>query len=151
MKNNYLGNGSRGETRFRRYSSMYSSESSSFNGVAPIEELLYEPFYQLMRQRLLADRMVNDSELGVKDAKVIAVVPQENKAYRHHLTSPELAQRFPDHKSVSELFRATLKEPQQAYSIICPSLLVAAVERECGNAVADWTNYQRRRYGWQTH
>ena len=150
-RNNYLGNGSRGETRLRRYSSMYGAESSSFNGLAPIEELLYEPFYQLMRQRLLADRMVNNKELGVTDAKVIAVVPEENTTYRNRLTSPELAQRFSNLKSVSDLFRATLKEPEIAYSIICPSILVAAVERECGNSASEWTNYQRARYGWRTH
>ena len=149
-RNNYLGNGSRGETRLRRYSAMYDAESSSFNGAAPFEELLYEPFYQLMRQRLLADRMVINRELEVSEAKVIAVVPEANIAYRNRLTSPPLAQRFSNLKSVSEVFRATLKRPDDAYAIVCPSVLVDAIEQHCGESAADWTSYQQERYGWRT-
>lgn len=146
-RNNYLGNGSRGDTRRSRYSHLYNAESSSFNGSAPMDELLYEPFYQLMRQRLLADRMVAKRELGATEAKVVAVVPKENDAYRNTITSPPLKERFPDLKAVSDVFRATLKRPDDAYAIVCPSTLVAAVERECGNAAAEWVAYQRERYG----
>lgn len=133
-------------TPISRYSALYKAESSSFNGTAPMDELLYEPFYQLMRQRLLADRMVNDAELGVTDAKVIAVVPEANTAYRERITSPPLAQRFPNHKTVSDVFRAALKQPV-SYAMVCPSVLVAAVEQECGGAAANWVAYQRERYG----
>ena len=149
-RNNYLGAGSSGETRLRRYAARYSAESSSFNGVAPIDELLYEPFYQLMRQRLLADRMAMERELDISEARVIAVVPEHNTAYRNRLTSPSLAQRFPELESVSDVFRATLKRPYEAYAIVCPSLLVDAIEGECGAAAADWTRYQRGRYGWRS-
>ncbi len=146
-RNNYLGNGSRGDTRRRRYSSLYSAEYSSFNGSTPMDELLYEPFYQLMRQRLLADRMVNNGELGITDAKVVAVVPKDNTAYRERITSPPLAQRFPNLNTVSDVFSATLKRPDEAYNIFCPSTLIAAVERDCGDAAAEWVKYQRERYG----
>ena len=145
--NVFLGNGQAGETRRRQYSAKYNAESSSFNGIAPMDELLYEPFYQLMRQRLLADRMVDKGELEVTDAKVIAVVPEGNTAYRNRITSPPLEKRFPNYKTVSDVFRATLKRPDDAYSIVCPSTLVAAVERECGDAAAEWVSYQRERYG----
>ena len=146
-RNNYLGNGDRGKTRRRRYSVRYSSESSSFNGAASMDELLYELFYQLMRQRLLADRMVEKNELGVTDAKVIAVVPEGNTAYRERITSKPLAERFPNLKTISDVFRATLKQPDDAYAMVCPSTLVAAVERECGDAASKWITYQRERYG----
>ena len=137
------------KTPMNRYSALYNAESSSFHGdgIAPMDELLYEPFYQLMRQRLLADRMVDKGELEVTDAKVIAVVPEGNTAYRNRITSPPLEKRFPNYKTVSDVFRATLKRPDDAYSIVCPSTLVAAVERECGDAAAEWVSYQRERYG----
>ena len=53
-----------------------------------------------MRQRLLADRMVQERELGIDEAKVVVVVPEQNWAYRtvsdgNATTSPSLAQRFP--------------------------------------------------------
>ena len=53
-----------------------------------MDELLYDPFYQLMRLRLLADRMVRDRELGVSEAKVVVVVPRGNTVYRRRITSP---------------------------------------------------------------
>ena len=143
----FLGNGRAGDTRRRRYSTRYNAESSSFNGVAPMDELLYEPFYQLMRQRLLADRMVANGELGVTDAKVVAVVPEGNDAYRNRITSPPLEKRFSGIETVSDVFRATLKQPDSAYGIVCPSVLAAAVERECGDGAANWVAYQRERYG----
>lgn len=136
----------RSNTPRSRYLDLYNDESSSFNGVAPMEELLYEPFYQLMRLRLLADRMVKESELGVSDAKVVVVVPEGNTAYREIITSPPLETRFPNCETVSDVFRATLKRPNDAYGVVCPSTLVNAVERECGNAVAAWVKYQRDRY-----
>lgn len=91
--------------------------------------------------------MVENRELGVSDAKVIAVVPSGNTMYRDRITSPPLAQRLPDLKTVSDVFRATLKQPDDAYAMVCPSTLVAAVERECGGVAADWVAYQRERYG----
>ena len=136
----------RSETPRRRYLDHYDDESSSFNGVAPMEELLYEPFYQLMRLRLLADRMVKEQELGISGAKVVVVVPEGNTAYREVITSPPLKTRFPNCETVSGVFRATLKRPDEAYGVVCPSILVDAVERECGSAVSTWVKYQRDRY-----
>ena len=51
-KGEYYGEGSKGETRRLRYKRLYA-ESPEFNGNVPMNELLYEPFCQLMRLRLL--------------------------------------------------------------------------------------------------
>ena len=110
-------------------------------------ELFYEPFYQLMRLRLLADRMVAESELGVAEAKVVVVVPADNAAYRERITSPALVARFPRLGTVADVMRSTLKHPDQAFASLCPSLLREAVERECGEAVSPWAAYQSERYG----
>ncbi len=138
-------------TRLSRYCELYDCKSSSFKGGGeiPIAELFYEPFYQLMRLRLLADRMVDkgEGELKVAEAKVVVVVPEGNTAYRERITSPGLCKRFHEQKKVSDVFRATLKLPEDAYGIVCPSGLVAAVERECGDSASEWVKYQRERYG----
>ena len=142
------GAGSEGETRKNRYSEKYSDAASAFSGKVPMGELLYEPFYQLMRLRLLADRMVKDQELGITEAKVVVVVPQGNSEYRERITSPPLAERFPEHKTVSDVMRATLKDADAAFALVCPSVLVDAVERNCdSDVVRDWVAYQRERYG----
>ena len=143
------GEGSQGNTRRRRYSQQYSDDASAFiSDQVPMGELLYEPFYQLMRLRLLADRMMARKELDVTSAKVVVVVPGENSAYRERITSPPLAQRFRHLGTVSDVMRATLKDPESTFASVCPSVLVDAVERECGSdsAAQEWVAYQRERY-----
>jgi hypothetical protein len=152
----YKGKGRSGDTRRLRYSDRYHAESSSFDlAVVPdMDEFLYEPFYQLMRQRLLADRMVQQSELDVVAAKVVVTVPDQNWAYRSiangsTTTSPPLAQRFPDLATVKAVMRTVLKNPNAHFSMVDPSTLVDAVEREWGDnaRVTDWAAYLRERYG----
>ena len=136
-----------GKKRRRRYAHLYCHEASSFNGSVPMDELLYEPFYQIMRLRLLADRMVAEKELCVSDARVVVVVPKGNTPYREKITSPALVQRFPDFTTVEEVVRATLKDPDRAFTTISPETLLDAVDRECGDSVSEWAAYQRERYG----
>ncbi len=139
------GTGAQGHTRRGRYSDLYHDPSSSFNHKVPMNTLLYGDFYQLMRNRLLADRMVANSELGVSDAKVVLVIPEGNSAY---LQPPYLRDRFPEMgTTVPEVFRATLKDPDRAFATVSPSLLLNAVEKECGETVSAWAAYLRDRYG----
>lgn len=146
----YRGEGYRHAKQLKGYADLYSS---SFDASIPMTELLYDPFDQIMRNRLLADRMVSKGELGVSDAKVVVVVPEENVAYRtvawgKKTTSPPLAERFRDLKTVDEVMQATLKNPDAAFKMVTPTELREAVESECGDAVSDWAEYIRERYGW---
>ena len=79
-----------------------------------------------MRLRLLADRMVRNRELGVSEAKVAVVVPAENRAYRERITSPLFATTFPN-RTVSEIVRETLVDPDSTYATISQSTLAGAV------------------------
>lgn len=144
----YLGEGKSGDTRRRRYSDLYSASESRFNGQVPLDELFYEPFYQIMRLNLLADKMVRDQELGVTEAKVVVVCPADNDDYRNTITSPALKARFPDHTTVEAVIRSTLRNPTD-FVVSSPEALVAAV-RKCGSAgtVSDWLAYQHERYGY---
>ena len=92
--------------------------------------------------------MVANRELDVTDAKVVVVVPEGNSEYRERITSPPLAERFPQHKTVSDVMRATLKDPDATFASVCPSVLLDVVERKCdSDATRDWVAYQRERYG----
>ena len=145
----YKGVGQAGETRRQRYSPWFYAESSSFNpATAPeMDDFLYEPFYQIMRQRLLADRMIADSELDVTEAKVVVVVPEENLAYRELITAPPLQERFPEIKTVAEVMETALKQPGEQFAMVAPAALVDSVEADCGESAAQWIEYWRRRYG----
>ncbi len=142
-----LGEGSKGETRRRRYAQLYA-ESPNFNDKAPLDAWLFEPFYQILRLRLLADRMVRDRELGVSEAKVVVVVPQRNRAYRARVTSPWFATAFPNRRTVSDIVRETLVDPDSTYATVSQSTLAGAVREHCAEAVASWSAYHRDRYGW---
>ena len=143
----YLGDGDKGKTRRERYSGLYASSPSFKKGI-PLDAWFYEPFYQIMRQRLLADRMVLNKELGVSDAKVVVVVPQGNEAYRGRITSPDLASAFPDAPTVADVVRRTLVRPDEAFACVSPETFAEAVRQRCGNRVAHWSAYLRARYGW---
>ena len=153
MSPKYLGEGYRKDRQLKGYADLYYADSSSFDSSIPMDELFYDPFDQIMRNRLLADRMVANGELGVSEAKVVVVVPGENLACRavtcgKKTTSPPLAKRFPDLNTVDDVMRATLKNPDAAFKMVTPNQLLEAVVDECGEAVSDWAGYIRERYGW---
>ena len=96
------------------------------DAVPDLDDFLYEPFYQIMRQRLLADRMVQQRELDVDEAKVVAVVPEKNLAYRtvcsyRTVTSPLLVRRFPRLETVEVVMRVSLKDPEVQFSMASPA------------------------------
>ncbi|MCY4498156.1 MAG: hypothetical protein OXC14_12810 [Rhodospirillaceae bacterium] len=143
----YLGDGSRGATRLRRYTDAYAA-SPFFPDSTPVTAWFYEPFYQSMRQRLLADRMVRKGEHDVRDAKVVVVVPECNRAYRERITSPALAKEFAHARTVAEVMQVATTSPGAGFACVSPGMLAEAVRRRCGTGVAEWSEYLSARYGW---
>ena len=140
------GRGRQGETRRKRYAHLYE-ESPSFNRKLPFDAWLFEPFYQILRLRLLADRMVRNRELGVSEAKVVVVVPNGNRAYRERGTSPPLAMAFPD-RTVSGIVEEALVHPDRSYVSVSQSNLAYPVRTRCRDAATAWGKYHQNRYGW---
>ena len=144
---NDKGRGRKGTTRRLRYGEPYAASSAFRDGI-PLDAWLHEPFYQVMRQRLLADRMVARRELGVSEAKVVLVVPDGNTGYHHSLTSPALCAVFPDAATVGEVVRASMNAPDRDFAVVGPHALAAAVRARCGEDVRQWSEYHSSRYGW---
>ena len=140
------GEGRSGETRRRRYAHLYK-ESPTFNRKVPFDAWLFEPFYQILRLRLLADRMVRNRELGISEAKVVVVVPEGNRAYRERVTSPSLAVAFPD-RTVSGIVEETLTHPDRENASVSQLNLAGAVRSRCGDTATAWGEYHHDRYGW---
>ena len=150
----FKGEGPKGDTRRLRYAERFRASFSSFNPATALdlEDFLYEPFYQIMRQTLLADRMVEERELEITEAKVVVVVPEENWAYRavsdgNTTTSPLLAQRFPQLETVEAVMRAAVKEPDAQFDMVAPAQLLDGVARSLPDETVDWANYWKDRYG----
>ncbi len=141
---NDKGLGRKGRTRRRRYGRRYAASPAFRDGI-PLEAWLHEPFYQIMRQRLLADRMVVNEELGVSEAKVVLVVPEGNVAYRSDITSPVLQGQFPDLVTVEGVTRAAMNDPDRDFGVVSQKVLADAARAWAGS---EWSRYQRERYGW---
>ena len=141
---NDKGCGRKGRTRRRRYGKRYAASPAFRDGI-PLDAWLHEPFYQIMRQRLLADRMVANGELGVSEAKVVLVVPDGNVAYRSDITSPVLQGEFPDLVTVEDVTRAAMNAPDRDFGVVSQDVLGDAARAWGG---PQWSRYQRERYGW---
>lgn len=144
---NDMGRGQKGKTRRLRYAKPYDASPTFRDGVC-LDAWLHEPFYQIMRQRLLADRMVLEKELEVSEAKVVLVVPDGNFDFRQNLTSPSLAARLPEATTVEEVIRAAMNVPDRDFGIVSQSVLSTAVRMMCGGSAHDWSEYHAARYGW---
>ena len=122
------------------------------NPNVPLDELLWEPFYQIMRMRLLADRAVREGvtdDVQVDEAKVVVICPKGSAAYRTCVASRDLARRFPTCRTVEAVVRATLKDPA-GFAMVAPGDLVAALRSAFlqDPRLKPWLEYQRARYGW---
>ena len=80
------------EIRWQRYGEALSDPDGPVRSdLLPFEAMCDEPFYQLMRQQLLAWRLERDGVLGADRVRVVLVKPGQNEAYEsslrpHHRT-----------------------------------------------------------------
>jgi len=146
-----LGQGRSGQTRRRRYRHLYEDPGSAFNRAAPFSEFLFDPYYQIMRMHLLADRMLAEGvtpDLQVTDARVVVVCPAANQDYRQPVEETPLARRFPQSATIEDVVRATLRTPK-AFSVVAQEDVVAAFRAGPLDASLEpWLEYHRVRYGW---
>lgn len=144
----YRGDGKSGDTRRSRYVSRQQRSQGCLDCSVPIDELLYEPFYQIARLGLLGDLMIENEEFGVTEARVVVVCPEGNEAYRATIPSPPLARRFPQARTVEETMRSVWKNPD-GVRVVSPEVITTAVSQQgVAPALDSWSSYLRERYGW---
>jgi hypothetical protein len=112
--------GSSGETRRKRYNELIEDADSPINSTVDLNNLYYEPFYQLMRQTLLAWQMVKhkNEELGADDWLHLDIIPENNLKLRYEVQAPNLIQ-----SGIEEAWKSQLKRPDK-YNIITPQKLL---------------------------
>jgi hypothetical protein len=145
------GCGPSGDTRRARYRHLYQQSGSSFNQTAPLDAFFFEPFYQIMRLHLLADRMRTEGvtpKLLIDEAKVIVVCPTANVDYRLVVKTTPLGQRFSHLDTVEDVVRATLTDGD-SFAVVAPEEIIGRLR---GKAIAAdigrWLEYHAARYGW---
>ena len=78
------------KTRARRYGDGYRAPDGPLRSeLLDFQWMLDEPFYQLMRQQLLAWRLEQDSAEGAHVVRVLHVLPPDNLAYQASLVRPQ--------------------------------------------------------------
>jgi len=143
-----LGEGRSGCTRHSRYQHLYDADGSPFNGVATLDDLLYDPLYQIMRLHLLADRMIREREFDISEAKVVVVCPEDNLAYRNRITSPPLVARFGPTSTLETVVRSLLESPAEFIMTSQDRMVEALRHSALAYPLADWLQYHNERYGW---
>jgi len=145
------GLGPSGDTRRRRYAPRYAARDSAFAGEVPLDDFLYEPFYQLLRLRLLADEVQRGGlapGMPVVDARVVVVCPAANTDYLDAVASTPLARRFPGLGTVAEVMQATLRAPEGIAAVASEHLVAGLRAGPTAPGISAWLDYHRVRYGW---
>lgn len=93
--------------RSRVYDELITSLGSPFKTV-DVKAFYYEPFYQMMRQTLLAQQIVDNNDHECTDYYHVHVIPKENIELLKTITSPALSG-----KDISVAWRAVLKNPNK--------------------------------------
>jgi hypothetical protein len=108
-----------------RYGAAWSAADSPVRtGLLPFDLVLDEPFYQLVRQQLLAHELEKARAHGADRVRVLHVLPPDNEAYQASLARPE-------HRalgaSVSEVWQRLLALPDRFLSVDPAVFLYPAV------------------------
>lgn len=96
--------------RAQVYDDLIRASDSPFVDSIDVRAYYYEPFYQLMRQTLLAHLCVKNNDHGVSSYKHVHVVSPENHALLNKITSPDFAHES-TYDTIHDAWNAALREP----------------------------------------
>jgi hypothetical protein len=97
-------------TRADRYQRLLDAEDSLIRAGVPFEWLLDEPFYQLVRQQLLAHALEADPTTPCTAVRVLHVLDPANTAYQASVVNPQMKQ-YGD--TVGEIWQVLLAVPER--------------------------------------
>lgn len=133
---------SRGTDRSVIYAEAAAQPWSTVSDRVPASELIYEPFYQHLRQQLLAAGMEDAHELGLQTVALVHVAPRGNRDFHETITAPALRGMG---ASVATVWRAMLTRPERYTSVAYEDLFATALQVPAASA---WADSLRDRYGW---
>ena len=103
----------------------------------------YEPYYQLMRQTLLAWQLTREKLDGwpkIDDWLHVHVIPVGNTRLRNHV--PRAVSDLKGHETLESAWRSFLKRPER-YRLLTPTDLIPT---EVPAAWRDWRRWLTERY-----
>ncbi len=135
------------ETRTARYRDGLTAPNGPLkaNLDLPLTAFFYEPFYQLLRQQMLAWRMQVAQEDGAERVQVLHISSAANTAL-HAVTSPTLRERF-GATDAFKVFRDLLDQPHDLIEARTETLFAPLLhDTDAGT----WGEYLRERYTFVT-
>ncbi len=130
--------GPSGKTRLRIYRPLLEKQDSPLKQLDDITPLFIEPYYQLMRQTLLAHEIVKANEWGATSYKHIHAIPEANINLKEKNTSPVL-----EGANLDEAWKNILKDSSK-YLAIDPELLLSPLKNS--DKHMSWITYLSNRY-----
>jgi hypothetical protein len=107
-------------------------------------DLFYEPFYQMMRQQLLAHEMEKHQELDAEIVTVVHICPAKNTNFQR-ITSPSLRSLG---DTATEVWHSLLRKPDRFIEVHTEDLL-RNFDLAHHPELADWYDYIKNRYQFQ--
>ncbi|MET4687719.1 PGN_0703 family putative restriction endonuclease [Sinorhizobium fredii] len=104
-----------------------------------LEDFFWEPFYQLLRQQMLAFQMEKAQENGAEIVRVLHLSPSGNSALKA-VTAPKLREHGPDFAAV---WRKLLQFPDRFKSLDISSAFEPILQSTDGT---EWAAYVTSRY-----
>ena len=137
---------SSGTDRTSIYQAAFDDPSSPIDraSVGEFANLFYEPFYQCMRQQLLAHGMEKAREMEADRVMVLHLEPSINTDF-HEITAPALRSR-PESRAV-DVWKGLLRTPDRFVSMSIEEFFSAALTAP-SPALREWSDYICERYAW---
>lgn len=120
------------------YDKLILAEDSPFKNKIDPCDLYYEPFYQLMRQTLLANQCVKNLDHNISSYLHLHIVPERNVELKNNITSPNLKG-----KDIHEVWNSLLKDNTK-FKVMTPEYFIKPVSTLAGNELI--ITYLRDRY-----
>lgn len=134
-----------GTDRTEIYRPLFQHDDCPFDkGRLPsFDALFYEPFYQFMRQQLLAHEMEKAHKLGASIVSVLHIAPAHNISFRR-ITSPELTSLGETATGVW----SSLVQPCDRFLSISTEQLFGDLSAEQVPEMQAWLEYIGARFAW---
>lgn len=107
------------------------------------DALFFEPFYQLMRQQLLASAMEKSSELGADTVSLLHIAPARNRQLER-VTSPQLTDLS---DTVTGVWQRLVTKADRFHSVSIEALF-GGFEIDGHPEMRPWWEYTSSRYPW---
>lgn len=134
-----------GQSRVEIYRWLFEQPDCPINKtrLPGFEALFFEPFYQFMRQQLLAYETEKVHELGADIVSLLHISPAHNLDFRT-ITSPRLESRG---LSATDVWKTLVTLPGRFISISTESLF-GQLDLSCYPELLEWQTYIQARYTW---